>query len=86
MELQKTTTEGRAKHYETQVAALEDQKASLEFLLKVENEQRTDIEPLKKHALTLRSKIHQMQLQIEEEMLKFQQVETRLEEIVSTAS
>ena len=27
-----------------------------------------------------------MQLQIEEEMLKFQQVETRLEEIVSTAS
>ena len=45
-----------------------------------------DIEPLKNHALTLISKIHQMQLQIEEEMLKVQQVETRLEEIVSTTS
>ena len=41
---------------------------------------------MKKHALTLRSEIHQMQLQIAEEMLKVQQVETRLEEIVSTAS
>ena len=45
-----------------------------------------DIEPLKKHALTLKSKIHQMQLQIAEVMLKVQKVETRLEEIVSTAS
>ena len=40
----------------------------------------------KKHALTLRSKIHQMQLQMEEEMLKVQRVEIRLEEIVSTTS
>ena len=45
-----------------------------------------DIEPLKKHALTLRSKIHQTQLQIPDEMLKVQQVEMRLEEIVSTTS
>ena len=58
LEMQKTTAEGKAKHYETQVAALEEKKASLEFLLKVENEQRTDIEPLTKHALMLRSKIY----------------------------
>ena len=58
LEMQKTTAEGKAKHYETQVAALEAQKASLEVLLKVENEQRTDIEPLKKHALVLKSKIY----------------------------
>ena len=35
LELDKTTAKGKAKHYETQVAALEAQKASLEVLLKV---------------------------------------------------
>ena len=44
------------------------------------------IELLKKHALTLRSKIHQIHLQMAEEMLKVQQLEIRLEEIVSTTS
>ena len=34
LELQKTTTEGKAKHYETQVAALETEKDSLEVSLK----------------------------------------------------
>ena len=68
LEMQKTTAEGKAKHYETQVAALEAQKDSLEVLLKVSNEQRVDIEPLTKHALMLKSKINQMQLQIEEDV------------------
>ena len=70
LEMQKTTAEGKAKHYENQVAALETQKASLEVVLKEANEHKTYIEPLKKHSLTLRSKIHHMQLQIVEEMLK----------------
>ena len=86
LELQKTTAEGKSKHYETQVVALETQKASLEVSLKATHEKKMDIEPLKKHALTLESKIHQMQLQIADEMLKVQQVESRLDEIVSTAS
>ena len=43
-----------------QVAALETQNRSLEVLLKVANEQRTNIDPLTKHALMLRSKIYQM--------------------------
>ena len=60
LEMQKTNAEGKDKHYETQVVALEAQKASLEVLLKVENEQRIDIESLTKHALMLRSKIYQM--------------------------
>ena len=47
-------------------------------------EQKTDIEPLKKHALILRNKIHQMQLQMAEELLKVQQVEIWLEEIINT--
>ena len=81
LELQKATTELNTKQYETQVAALEAQKASLEFLLKVENDKRTDIEPLTKHALMLINKIYQMQLHIADEMLKVRQVEARLEEI-----
>ena len=40
IELQKTTTEGKAKHYETQVVALETRKDSLEASLKVANEQK----------------------------------------------
>ena len=52
---------------------MEAHKDSLEVLLKVENEQRTDIESLKKHALMLRNKIYQMQLQIAGEVLKVRQ-------------
>ena len=62
LELHKTTLEQKAKQYETQVAALEAHKSSLEVLLKVENEQRTDVAPLTKHALMLKNKIYHMQL------------------------
>ena len=65
---------------------MEAQKISLEVLLKVENEQRTYIEPLTKHALMLKNKIYQMQLQIANEVLKVRQVEARLEEISGIAS
>ena len=72
MEVKKITAEGKAKLYETQIASLEDQKNSLAVSLKTTMEQKVDIEPLKKHALTLRNKIHQMQLQIMEERFKVQ--------------
>ena len=52
--------EQKVGKYEAQVVALEAQKSSLEVFLKVSNEQRTDIAPLTKHALMLRSKIYQM--------------------------
>ena len=58
---------------------MEAHKSSLEVLLKVANEQRTDIVPLTKHALMLRNKIYQMQVQIADEVLKVWQVEARLE-------
>ena len=58
LELKKTTAEEKANNYETQVAELEAQKDSLEVLLKVEYEQRTDIEPMTKHSLQLKSKIY----------------------------
>ena len=62
--------EGKAKLYETQVVALENHKNSLEVLMKTAREQKADIEPLKKHALKLRNKIHQMHIQMAEERLK----------------
>ena len=49
-------------------------------------EKKVDIEPLKKHALMIRKKIHQIQLQIAEERFKVQQIDIRLEELVSIAS
>ena len=60
LEMQRTIGEGKAKIYETQIVALENQKTSLEVSLKTTMEQKTNIEPLKKHALTLRNKFHQM--------------------------
>ena len=78
---QKTTTEGKARLYETQIAALEEQKSSLAASLKSYMEQKIDIEPLKKHALILRKKIHQIQLHITEEIFKVQQIDIRLEDM-----
>ena len=66
----KITTEGKAKLYETEIAALEEQNNSLAASLKSDMEQKVDIEPLKKHALMLRRKIHQIQLHIVEERLE----------------
>ena len=65
---------------------MEDQKNLLEASLKLAMEKKVDIEPLKKHALMLRRKIYQTQLQIAEERLKVQQIDIKLEEIVSTTS
>ena len=65
---------------------MEEQNNSLAASLKLAMEQKLDIEPLKKHALMLRKKIHQIQLQIAEERFKVQQIDIRLEEIVNTAS
>ena len=49
-------------------------------------EQKTDIQPLKEHVLIQRKRIHQIQIQIEDERCKIFQIETRLEEIVDTTS
>ena len=49
-------------------------------------EQKADIRPLKEHVLTQRKRIHQIQIQIEDERSKILQIDTRLEEIVDTTS
>ena len=86
LEVQRTTMKGKAKMHETQIVALEDQKNSLEVSLKTTMEQKADVEPLKKHSLTLKNKSHQIQLQMVEERFKVQQIEIRLEEIINTSS
>ena len=60
LEEQKITAEGKDKLYETQIAALEEEKSSLVASLKLAIEQKVDIEPLKKHSPMLRRKIHQI--------------------------
>ena len=72
LEEQNTTAEGKAKLYETQIVALEDQKNSLAASLKSPMEKKVDIQPLNKHALMLKKKIHQMQLHIVEERFEVQ--------------
>ena len=86
METRKSTANRRAEQYESQVAGLESQKSYLEVLLKVENEQRKNITPLTNHALFLRNKIYQMQVQIVGEVFKVKQVEDHLQEISATAT
>ena len=86
LEVQRITAEGKCKLYETHIVALEEQNNSLEVSLKTSTEKESNVEPLKKHALMLMKKIHQMQLQMVEERLKVQQIEIILEEIINTAS
>ena len=62
LEEKKITVEGKAKLYETQIAALEEEQSSLVASLKSAMEQKVDIEPLKKNSLMLRRNIHQIHL------------------------
>ena len=86
METQKSTADQWVEQDEAKVAGLEYQKSSLEVLLKVENQKRIHITPLTKHALFLRNKIYQIQVQIMREVFKVKQVEDRLQEISATAT
>ena len=86
MEIGKATAEEKEKQYQMQIVALKEQKNSLTASLKGAMEQKADIRLVKEHALMLRKNIHQIQLQIEDERCKVQQIDTRMEDIVSTTS
>ena len=49
-------------------------------------EQQTSIQPFKEHVITQRSRMHQLQVSIEEERCRVLQVDNRLEEILETTS
>ena len=59
----------------------EAQNISLEVLLKATNERKMDITPLREHALSLRNKIYQVQVNLTEEVYGIKKVEARLQEI-----
>ena len=60
MEVHKFTADQQIEKYKAWIAELEAQNSFLEVLLKVSNEIKIDISPLKEHALPLRGKIHQV--------------------------
>ena len=62
LETEKATTKEREKQYQIQVAALEEQNASLTASLKDAIEQKTYFHPLEEHVLTQRRKIHHLQM------------------------
>ena len=49
-------------------------------------EHQVSLQPFKEHILVERSKMHQLQMAIEEEQCKVLQVDNRLEEILETSS
>ena len=74
------------KQFQVQATEFKRQIASLEASLKEATEQQTSIQPFKEHVLTQRSRMHQLQVSIEEERCRVLQVDNRLEEILETTS
>ena len=54
--------------------------------LEVAREQQVDLQPLKHHVLTQKTKMLQLQTAVEKERCKVLQIDGRLEEILKTAS
>ena len=67
------------------IAELKGQVTSLTVALEEAREQQLNIHPLKEHVLAQGSKMHQLQVAIEEERCKVLQVESWLEEILETS-
>ena len=78
--------EEKEKQFQMQAAEFEGQIASLATSLKEAREQQTSIHPFRENVLTQKSRMHQLQVSIEEERCRFLQVDNRLEEILETTS
>ena len=86
MEVQKSVVHQQAEEHRVWITELEAQKSSLEVILKVANERKKYIAPLREHALLLRRKIYQVQVKLAEEAVWVKQVEDRLQEISIVAT
>ena len=86
LEAQRVTMEEKEKQFQVQEASFKGQIASLTTSLKDASEQKTNIQPVKKHVLAQRRIIHQLQMCIKEERCKILQIDSRLEEILDTTS
>ena len=69
-----------------QTTELKEQFTSLTIALEEAREQQVNLHSFKEHVLVQRSKMHQLQVLIEEERCKVLQVENQLEEILETSS
>ena len=81
LETQRASTNKQVEDLKARVAELEAQNSSLEIQLKITNEQKVDVTPLREYALLLRRKTYKFQLKIAEEVYKIKQAETKLQEI-----
>ena len=86
MELQKDTLEESKRQSQGHTGELREHVTSLIVALEEAREQQVNLQPFKEHVLAQRSKMHQLQVAIEEERCKILQVDNRLEEILETSS
>ena len=86
LELHKATLEESERQTQGQNAELKGQITSLTAALEEAKEQQISLHPFKEHFLAQRSKMHQLQVAIEEEQCKVLQVDNWLEEILETSS
>ena len=79
LENQRATTDKRVEELEMHNSFLDQQ-------LKVENEKQLDISPFRNQASLLQTEINQIQLNLEGEMYRIQQIEARLNEMAHSSS
>ena len=86
MELLKATLEEGERKSQAQKEELKENITSLTTALEESREQQVSLQPFKEHFLAQRSRMHQLQMAIEEERCKVLQVDNRLEDILETSS
>ena len=70
LELQKATLEELERQSQVYIAELKEQVTSLAAALEEAREQQVNLQPFKEHVLAQRSKMHKLQVSIEEERCK----------------
>ena len=71
MELQKASLEESERQSQVQTTDLKEKVTSLVAALEEAREQQANLQPFKEHVLTQRSKMHQLQVSIEEERSRY---------------
>ena len=78
--------EGSERKSQGHNVEIKEHVTSLTAALEEAREQQVNLQPFKEHVLAQRSKMHQLQVAIEEERCKILQVDNRLEEILENSS
>ena len=86
MEFHKSAADQQEKEHRVQISKLEEHKSFLEVCFKETNKRKTNIAPLREHAILLRRKIYQVQVKLAEEAIWIKQAEEWLQEISTVAT